>query len=303
MSGKSGFSGVYPMVYSFFDAEGGIDKPAMARQVEALLQWGAQGIAILGLASEVHKLAERERRTVLECVAEALQGRLPLAVTVSDRTAAEQAAFGRAAEALGADWLILQPAAVRDVGERAHMGFYGSVADKVGLPVGLQIAPAYLGQGFAPESLLALQRQHGNVQLMKLEMTPLGAADFIDRSEGAFDVFNGQAGVGLIDCLEAGCVGFIPGAETGDVSAKIYRLYSEGSSDAQREAERLYREVLPLWHMIMESIDTLLIYGKPLMARRIGLDQSRVRAPHGQTSDFGRARLEALSAFLEAAER
>ena len=300
MTTHSGFSGVYPMVYCFFDDDGAIDQQAMRRQVDGLVDWGAQGIAVLGLASEVHKLAARERRIVLDCVAEALNGRLPLAVTVSDRTAPEQVAFGRAAQAAGADWLILQPAAVRDVGESAHMRFFGAVADGVELPVGLQIAPAYLGQGFAPENLVELQRQHANVKLMKLEMTALGAADFIARTEGAFDVFNGQAGVGLIDCLEAGCVGFIPGAETGDVSSRIYRLYSSGSDAERAEATRLYQGVLPLWLMIMESIDTLLVYGKPLMARRLGLAEPLARQPQGQASAFGRARIDALAAFLDA---
>ena len=87
MKSASGFHGVYPMAYTFFDAGGDIDEKAMARQVDALVTWGAQGIAILGLAGEVHKLALLERRAVLDCVSEALQGRLPLAVTVSDRTA------------------------------------------------------------------------------------------------------------------------------------------------------------------------------------------------------------------------
>ncbi len=299
MTSSSGFHGVYPMAYTFFDADGAIDKSAMVRQVDALVEWGAQGIAVLGLASEVHKLAARERRVVLDCVAEGLKGRLPLAVTVSDRTAEEQAAFGRAAQAAGADWLILQPAAVRDVGEGAHMGFFGRVADAVDLPIGLQIAPAYLGQGFQPETLLELKREHSNVTMMKLEMTALGAAAFIARTEGAFDVFNGQAGVGMIDCLEAGCTGFIPGAETGDVSARIYRLYRDGGAEARREAEGLYGQVLPLWHMMMESIDTLLIYGKPLMARRLGLASAAVRPPHGKTTAFGRRRIAALARFLD----
>ena len=299
MTSKSGFSGVYPMAYTFFDAGGGIDRDAMRREVDLFVRWGAQGIAILGLAGEVHKLSSAERREVLDCVSEAVGGRLPLAVTVSDRTADDQAAFGRAAAEAGANWLILQPAAVRDVSEREHLRFFGRVADAVGLPVGLQIAPAYLGQNFAPEGLIELHRQHPNVQLMKLEMSALGVDDFIRGTDGVFDVFNGQAGVGLINCLEAGCVGFIPGAETGDVSSRIFSLYRSGDAERRREAEALYREVLPLWHMIMESIDTLLIYGKPLMANRMGLDDAFVREPHGQTSELGRARMEALSAFLD----
>ncbi len=300
MANKSSFCGVYPMAYTFFASDGGIDREAMRRQVDVLIEWGAHGISILGLAGEVHKLSLAERRAVLECVSEAVDGRIPLAVTVSDRTASDQAAFGRAAAALGADWLILQPAAVRDVGEHEHMRFFGKVADGVDLPVGLQIAPGYLGQGFAPESLLALKQQHGNVQLMKLEMSALGVEAFIRRSEGAFDVFNGQAGVGMIDCLEAGCAGFIPGAETGDVSSQIFSLYRSGEPDRRVEAEARYRQVLPLWHMIMESIDTLLVYGKPLMASRIGVAAPSVREPQSEPSAFGLQRIAALAAFLDA---
>ena len=51
--------------------------------------------------------------------------------------------------------------------------------------------------------------------------------------------------------------------------------------------------------MIRESIDTLLIHGKPLMAHRLGLAEALLREPHGQTSAFGHARLDALAAFLE----
>ena len=174
-------------------------------------------------------------------MSEAVDGRVPLAVTVSDRTANDQAAFGRAAAEAGAGWLILQPAAVRDVGEREHIRFFGRVADAVGMPVGLQIAPAYLGQSFAPEGLIELHRQHPNVQLMKLEMSALGVDDFIRRTEGVFDVFNGQAGVGLIDCIEAGCVGFIPGAEMGDVSSRIFSLLRSGNAEGRSEAEALSR--------------------------------------------------------------
>lgn len=299
MNANTDFSGVYPMTYSFFDEDGELDLPALKCEIEALIAWGASGIAVLGLASEVHKLSAPERWKIVEFAGEVIDGRVPLAVTVSEATAKDQAAIGRHAKASGAQWLILQPARVRDVSEAAHMRFFGSVADAVELPVGMQIAPAYLGQGFSPENLLGLKRQHPNIQLMKTEMTALGVADFIQRTENAFDVFNGQAGVGIIDCMEAGCAGFIPGAETGDVSSAIYRLYASTDERDRNEAVALYRQVLPLWHMIMETIDTLLIYGKPLIADRIEGVNGRVRPPHGATSEFGNARLRALAGFLK----
>lgn len=298
MASNTDFHGVYPMAYTFFGDDGELDLPALKNEIETLIKWGATGIAVLGLAGEVHKLSGPERRQIVEFAGEVIDGRLPLAVTVSEPTARDQAAFGRHAKAAGAQWLILQPARVRDVGETEHMRFFGAVADAVDMPIGLQIAPAYLGQGFSPERLLDLKRRHPNIQLMKMEMTALAVADFIQRTEQQFDVFNGQAGVGMIDCMEAGCVGFIPGSETGDVSSAIYRLYSSANEQDRKQAVELYQNVLPLWHLIMESIDTLLIYGKPLIAERIEGLNGRVRPPHGNTSKFGKARLRALAEFL-----
>ncbi len=289
---KTNYRGVYPMAYTFFDENGELDLAAIRVQTEALIDWGAAGITVLGLAGEVHKLSADERARVVECVGETIAGRVPLAVTVAERTARDQIAFGRMAKQYGASWLILQPAAVRDVSETEHMRFFGTVADGVDLPVGIQIAPEYLGQGFTVKSLLGMQAQHPNLTMMKTEMSALGVSDFITRTEGAFDVFNGQAGVGMIDCIEAGCAGFIPGAETGDISSRIYRLYVSGNEGDRAHALALYKETLPLWHMMMESIDTLLVYGKPLIARRLSALSGISRPPHSAASAFGRARID-----------
>ena len=61
----SAFHGIYPILYAFFRADGGLDREAMRRQVEACVRGGAQGIAALGLATEVQKLSPEERHEVM----------------------------------------------------------------------------------------------------------------------------------------------------------------------------------------------------------------------------------------------
>ena len=56
------FRGVYPILYAFFGADGRLDRAAMRRQVEACIRGGAHGIAALGLATEVNKLTDSEKR-------------------------------------------------------------------------------------------------------------------------------------------------------------------------------------------------------------------------------------------------
>ena len=79
--------GIWPMLYAFFNEAGALDRPAMRRQVEACVREGAHGIAILGLATEVGKLTNDERRMLVAWLAEDLDGRRPFAVTVVGDTA------------------------------------------------------------------------------------------------------------------------------------------------------------------------------------------------------------------------
>ena len=64
----SGFSGVYPILYAFYDAHGRIDDGLMRLQVDKCIAAGAHGIAVLGLVTEVHKIDGNERRHLVEVV-------------------------------------------------------------------------------------------------------------------------------------------------------------------------------------------------------------------------------------------
>jgi 4-hydroxy-tetrahydrodipicolinate synthase len=260
----------------------------MRRQVEAMVLCGVDGIAVLGLASEVHKLTGDERRTLLEWTAEDLVGRLPLAVTVAEPSVRSQVDFVRAAAGLGASWVILQPSPARDVPEIEALRFLGAVAEGCQVPVGLQVAPGYLGAGFSVDGLKALQRNHPNVQLLKVEENALALHELVDGLDGTWDVFNGRAGLQMPDVLRAGCAGLIPGAETADVHARVYRACREGA--AADDADATYATISGLITFMEHSIDAFLVHGKPLLARRIGLDPGygRVRAPCSRLTDFGR---------------
>ncbi|MEZ4618431.1 MAG: dihydrodipicolinate synthase family protein [Caldilineaceae bacterium] len=142
MTTNTNFHGVYPILYSFFDDHGALDREAMRRQVEACIANGAHGIAVMGLATEVGKLDVNERRMVIEWVGEDINGRVPYAVTVGEGSVSGQIAFVKAAQAVGADWAILQPPAITGVPEAAYVRFLGDVADKAEIPLAVQNAGA-----------------------------------------------------------------------------------------------------------------------------------------------------------------
>jgi dihydrodipicolinate synthase/N-acetylneuraminate lyase len=287
--------GIWPMLYAFFGADGQLDRRAMRGQVEACLRQGAHGIAALGLATEVGKLAPAERRQVMEWVLADAAGRLPVAVTIFGATTAEQIELVRAAAGLGAAWVILQPPPMRPLAETELLRFFGTVADASPLPLAIQNAPHYLGVGLGIDGLLALRRNHPNFVLLKGEASAVEIARQIEALRGEVAVLNGRGGLELTDVLRAGCAGVIPGPDCCDVQLQIYHAFRRGDEAA---ADRLYREILPLVVFLMQSLDQLLCYGKRLSARRLGGGEVYDREPCQPPEPFGLVCLERWAARL-----
>jgi 4-hydroxy-tetrahydrodipicolinate synthase len=293
----SALGGIYPIVYAFFTADGGIDAPLMRRQVRACLAGGAHGMACLGLATEVAKLTPAERRAVLALVADEVAGRVPLAVTVFGATVEAQLAFIDEAAASGAAWVILQPPAVPDLDEPSLLRFFGEIADAAPLPVAIQNAPHYLGVGLSADGLVELATRHPNVRLLKGEAAAVEIEPVIRATRGRLSVFNGRGGLELTDNLRAGCAGLIPAPDCFDYQVRCVEAFRAGRID---EAEALYRQILPAITFVMQSIPTLLCYGKRLTGLRLGLalEQVHDRDPALLPTTFGLEVTRRLAAEL-----
>ena len=289
--------GIVPMQYAFFHADGRLDLDAFRLQVDACLRAAAPGIAILGLATEVGKLAREERSAILEAATAATTGRAPLSVTVFGQTPEEQIAFVREAERAGAASVVLQPPRIAAIAEDELQRFFGRVIDAAGIPAGIQNAPEYIGIGLGVDAIAALRRNHPNFRVLKMEGSAMLVRRTIEQTGGALAVLNGRAGLELPDNRRAGCSGMIPGAEACDVLVRVWNGL-DGDAAAQECAEALYREVMPLLTFLMQSMDQFLCYGKRLISRRLGLGEVHDRQPALAPSAFGLACLERHAARL-----
>jgi 4-hydroxy-tetrahydrodipicolinate synthase len=285
-------AGIVPMMYAFFGPDGRLDLAAFRRQVDACIKAGVDGIAVLGLATEVGKLSSSERECILETAAEATRGRAPLSVTVFGATPEAQIAFVRAAEKAGASSVILQPPRIPGISEAELLRFFGRVIDAASIPAGIQNAPEYIGIGLGVEAIAALARNHPNFRVLKGE----GSAMLIRRTIEAtgLPVLNGRGGLELPDNHAAGCAGMIPGAECCDVLARIWHDLENTKTAAIND----YAAILPLLVFLMQSMDQFLCYGKRLMAQRLGFETVFDRAPAQAPDGFGLACLARHAAGL-----
>ncbi|MEQ1880351.1 MAG: dihydrodipicolinate synthase family protein [Burkholderiales bacterium] len=287
--------GIVPMLYAFFDRHDELDRDAARRQVRACVEHGAHGVAVLGLGTEVNKLADRERRRLVEWVADELAGRLPLVVTVNAPTIGAQVEFAGFARSQGASWVILQPPPERDVDEEFLLGFFGAVADRVELPVAIQNAPEYLGVGLTAEGVNTLQQRHPNFRILKGEGPAVTIRRYVELTADRVAVFNGRGGMELTDNLRAGCAGIIPATDTLDYQSRIFEWMRQGK---EAQAEAAYREILPAIAFVMQSLDSLHVYGKRLAALRLGLGDVYDRLPGLQADAFGTQCVERFAHHL-----
>ena len=282
--------GVHAILFAFFDAEENLYRQAMRRQVELCLEAG--GIAALGLATEVSKLSFTERCKLIDWVAEDVGGRAALGFTISGQSVAEQVALLRHAEAARADWLVLQPPQVGSFPAEEYISFFSRVMAETDLPCAVQNAPQYLGRGLSDSDIDVLRRRHANFRLIKAEASADDAARLKKMTGEGFLVFNGRGGLEMIDCLDAGCDGFLLAPDMVDYSARIMWLHDSGERDAAR---RLYAEVLPAIAFVMRSLEHLVCYGKRLFAERARLEVfDRAPAMRPDAAD-----LAALAALVE----
>jgi 4-hydroxy-tetrahydrodipicolinate synthase len=278
------FSGVYPILYAFFDKQGRVDDGLMRLQVDKCIAAGAHGIAVLGLVTEVHKLDVNERRHLVEVVGRAIDSRVPYAVTVGEQSIHGQIDFARMAQANGASWVILQPPSIKGLAEAEYLRFLGTVADALSLPVAVQNNPVNMDVALSVAGLLRLREAHPNIRMLKGEGPATGVAELIKASDGGYAVFAGHGGKEYISNILSGCVGLIPAPDCLDLQLRLHQMLIEGRIE---EAEQLHARVLPLVLFMTQSVPGMLCYGKRLFAERIGIGEVHGRAPEMQPTAFG----------------
>jgi len=278
------FPGVHCVLFALFDDRGRLDRKEMAVQVGYVRGAGADGIVVLGLATEVGKLAFEERCQIIHWARSDAPG-LPLGVTITGNSVAEQQALIAVAEGAGADWLILQPPLAGSYGAAEYVNFFAEVGQSAHLPFAIQNAPQYLGRSLSGDDIAALQARCPGFTMIKSETSPVDLAALVARQGETLSVMNGRGGMEMTDCLRAGCKGFIVAP---DVLPGVLRCWAAWQAGDHAGAEAAYAAFLPAAIFGMQSLETLACYGKRVFGLRAGI-AIHDRAPAMRPDAFGLA--------------
>ena len=277
--------GIFPIIYCFFNKNNTLDKKIISEQINLIKQIGSNGIASLGLATEVNKLSFKEKKTLIELIAEHVGDSIPTAVTIQGNTFQEYIKLIDVAKKNNADWIILQPLIKKNTKDKDCYHFFNKLIpytkDTI---VGVQNAKEYLGVGLTPKDILKLYNKYENFRAIKGESSSVFMQNEIKTYPKNLRVFNGRGGQEIVDNFLIGCRGIVPALDSADKFIKIYKHFQK--KDILKANEQ-YKKILPATVFIMQSINTMICYGKRICAYRMGIKKIYDRKPFLAPTEYG----------------
>jgi len=291
--------GAWAILATPFADDGSVDGESMARLAAFYRKAGERGLVVLGVMGEAAKLADEERRPVIEAALGAADG-LPVIVGVSAPSHAVVRRRIDEAGRLGAAGVMLSPSA--GMGRSAIVDLFAE-AGRAGLPIVVQDHPASSGVEMPSRLIGDILAATDAVAAVKLEAppTPIKAAELVPiLAPRDVTLLGGLGALSLLDELDAGCEGTMTGFAFPEVLVGLVAARREGD---RARARRLYEAFLP-W-LVFESMPVMSLgIRKAFLTGRGLISNPRPRPPFRELGPVIEARLEELlRSFPEAARK
>ena len=283
---KKKLTGIVPMIYCFFNKNNKIDKKFIEDEIKLINSLNVKGIACLGLGTEVNKISYKEKIQIIELISKYKNKDMYFTITISGETYADQLKLINIANYYKADWLILQPPAKKKLSENECLNFFNDIIKNVSNKtyVGIQNAPEYLKSSLSPENVLKLYKKYKNFRYIKGEGAAKILGPIVKSYPKDLKVFNGRAGLEIIESLKIGCQGIMPSVEFSDKLNEIYLLVKQKRYAA---AYKKYNLIKPYIKFVMKDIPTFICYGKKIFAYRMGVKKVYDRKPFLTANNHG----------------
>lgn len=293
--------GVYIIAATPFTDEGGLDRASIDSLTDFYIACGVDGLTLLGMMGEAHKLTAEESLEVVKRVV-ARAGDRQVIVGVSHAGLENLRRLGHEAMIAGAAGVMVAPPAGFK-GDDGIYNYYAQVFAALGpdIPVVYQDYPQATGVYLPPAVFERLVDDFGQLVMLKHEDAP-GLAKLTRIREGEkkpgrrrASILVGNGGLYLPQELRRGADGAMTGFAWPEMLVEVCALFAQGKAE---EAEDLFDIYLPLVrHEVQPAIGLAL--RKEVLFRRGAIRSPRQRAPGSQLTAADRTELDQLIARLD----
>ena len=265
-SKETKIDGVVPVIPTPFHEDESIDYEAVASCVRFAVECGVPAVCLPAYGSEFYKLSDFERGKVVEIAVGAAEGRIAVVGQSNHPSTRLAVEIAKANEARGADIISFALRRVFAVGENDLLEHAKKICSAVKTPVLIQdFNPG--GPTIGPDFCRRLAALCPNFRYTKLE-EPLMAPKVLairKATEDRVGVLEGWGGVYMMELLEAGICGAMPGLGMADLLQKVWNACKHGR---EADAWAIYEKLLPQITFSLQNFELFPQLEKDLLARR-----------------------------------
>ena len=285
--------GVLPVIPTPFTRDGGLDWAALEGLLEFAINARVCGVCLPAYASEFYKLRDVERRDLVTQAISILNGRLPVVAQVNHVSTAYVAETARDLERAGAAAISVAVPRVFDLPERDLLRYFDRILQAITVPLVIQdFNPG--GATVSVEFVKSLHGQHAHFQYLKLEEPMMSGKvqSILEATHGAVGIIDGWGGTYMLELIDAGICGVMPGLAVSDLLQIIWQNARAGNKDVAYE---LFRGVLPQITFSLQNLEFFHHAEKALLVARGVLSHAEVRDATLTIHEIDRAHIDFLN--------
>jgi 4-hydroxy-tetrahydrodipicolinate synthase len=268
------WKGVFPALTTKFTDRDELDLPLFAKNLEAQLAAGVQGIILGGTLGEASVLTTDEKETLVKFSVEQTKEKVPVILNIAEGSTREAIKQAALAKQWGASGLMMLPPMRYKSDHRETVEYFKAVANSTDLPImiynnpvdyKIEVTPDMFEELIACENITAVKestRDISNVTRMK------------NRFGERIKILCGVDTLAMEE-LVMGADGWVAGLVCAfpKETVMIYNLIKEGKIE---DAAYIYRWFMPLLEL---DIHPKLVQYIKLAETEVGLGSEYVRAP------------------------
>lgn len=290
------YQGIFPIALTTFDEHYEVDEQSQLALINYLIECGVHGLAIFGNASEGYALSEAEKARLMPLIIKEVRQRVPVFVSTGHTGTHVAVQISKAAEAAGADGLMILPPYFLKPTADDLFGYYKAISAAVSIPIMIQDAPLLTGVNIGAAQMARLAKECANVRYTKVEAPPtsLKVTEVKQACGDDLVIFGGLNGQFFLEELQRGARGTMPGSDMMPMFVKVWGLFLAGK---YKEARAEFNRHLPLIRFELQPGLGVSAMKHNLKAAGI-IKHTTVRPPTRALDDVGIEELQQLTEDL-----
>ncbi len=209
-------------------------------------------------------------------------GTVPVVAGVGAESARCAIQHARQAERAGASILMVTPPLNFRLGEDAIFEYYRAISDACLMPIMIQDTSSVGVNQMSASLLIRMATEIKNIKYAKIETLPAGPKISLLKEQTGLILFGGNGALNMLDALERGASGMMPGAEIADRFVEFWRLYCDGRV---AEAAAAHKAILPLLALEAQGAEAFVAIVKQILYLRGVIASPMVRPPASYVVD------------------